>query len=100
MTYEIAKTQSVLLNANYSAASSALKAFPRTAKGLTPESVKSIPAWQKAKKAYDDTFRELRAFNAIYVKKYKKELAADRLAGRAKLSQYDEEMIAIEEFSI
>lgn len=48
--------------------------------GLTPDAVKQLPEWQKARAEIDQTMRELQHFNASFTKTFKKELAAERRA--------------------
>lgn len=48
--------------------------------GLTPERVRSTPEWQAAKRAYELAANRLRNFNEHFVKKYAKEIRADRRA--------------------
>jgi hypothetical protein len=48
--------------------------------GLTPDSVKADPRWQAAKANVDRLFQTLRQFNGVYVKQFKRELAAQRRA--------------------
>jgi len=53
-------------------------AAPSGKMGLTPDAVKSSPKYKEAKAAYDEAFARMRAYNGVFVKKYKKELAAYR----------------------
>lgn len=48
--------------------------------GLTPDHVKADPRWQQAKARYETLFKALQQFNAAYVKRFKRELAAQRRA--------------------
>lgn len=48
--------------------------------GLTPDHVKADPRWQAAKSKVDRLFQMLRNFNGVYVKQFKRELAAQRRA--------------------
>jgi len=43
--------------------------------GMTPEAVRATPEWKAAKHAADKAFAAFRAFNAGYVKRFKRELA-------------------------
>lgn len=83
MSWEEAKAQSDAINAEVDAASAALDVFPKGAMNLTPDDVKASPDYRAAKARYDKAFAKLRAFNASFVKKYKKELRAERDAKRA-----------------
>jgi len=81
MSFAIAKATASLLNSDYDAAIRNLKAIPGVGSGqmgLTPDDVRARPDYRIAKAAMDKAFAELRAFNAVYVKRYKKELAAER----------------------
>ena len=69
------------------AASDELNKFPKGEMGLIPDSVKSDPAWQKAKKEFDSSFAELRHYNSLITKNYKKEHKAARDEERA--ARYD-----------
>lgn len=46
--------------------------------GFTPEHILSSPAFQQAKQAYGSAFQALRAFNRVFVKRFKKEYAEER----------------------
>jgi hypothetical protein len=48
------------------------------AMGLTPDHVRATPEWQKAKHEFDAAFAALRAFNTVYVRRFKDELAQER----------------------
>jgi len=45
---------------------------------LTPDHVRQTPEWQAAKRQADAAFAALQAFNTVFVRRFKKELAADR----------------------
>lgn len=45
---------------------------------LTPDHVRKTPEWQDAKRRADAAFAALRAFNTVYVRRFKQEIAADR----------------------
>lgn len=86
MSFAIAKVTAQLLDADFNAACKVLKAITSVGSGpfgLTPDSVKLMPQYRIAKAHVDKTFAELRAFNQTYVKRFKKELAAERKARRA-----------------
>lgn len=86
MSYAIAKVTASLLDADYSAACKNLRAIHGVGSGplgLTPDSVRARTDYRIAKAAFDKAFADLRAFNAGYVKKYRKELAAERKVRRA-----------------
>ena len=63
LTLEAARSA---LEAEYKAASDALRAFPRLPNGLAPDSVKSLPEYREAKAASDRAFQALRAFNKAH----------------------------------
>ena len=78
MTYELAKQFQERLEAAVSTANAALKQFPRTAMGLTPDHIRVTPEYQSAKHAFDEAFAALRAFNGKFVNRFKNDLAAER----------------------
>lgn len=81
MSYAIAKVTASLLNSDYTAAIRNFKAIPGVGSGpmgLTPDDVRARPDYRIAKQAVDKAFAELRAFNSMYVKRYRKELATER----------------------
>ena len=45
---------------------------------MTPDHIRELPEYQKAKQDFDRSFAELRNFNGQYVKMFKKEIQADR----------------------
>lgn len=50
------------------------QSYPKNEFGLTLDEVKNTSEWKLAKKAFDMSFRQLREFNAQYVKQFRKEL--------------------------
>lgn len=80
MNYIEAKQIADRLNAESSALGAVLESFPRNAVGLVSDEVRVTPEYQQAKAAFDRSFARLRAFNAVFVKQYKRERAADRAA--------------------
>lgn len=46
--------------------------------GLTPAAVQATPEWKVAKRESATAFAALRNFNAIYVKRFKREIAQNR----------------------
>ena len=81
MSYAINKATAMLLDNDYSAACKVFKSIPGIGSGpmgLTPDDVKNTPEYRIAKQAMDKAFAELRAFNAVYAKRFKKELAIER----------------------
>lgn len=86
MEYTIAKQISAQMDADYSAACKALGTIPGVGSGpmgLTPDDVLATPEYKAARTAMNKAFAQLRAFNAVYVKQFKKELAAERKIRRA-----------------
>jgi len=63
VTYTVDGHHIDAIRAELDAASYALKAFPKGAMGLTPDSVKQSPEWKTAKHRYLVAFEMLRAFN-------------------------------------
>lgn len=80
--FEQAKAQADKLHAEMTAASRALNnfvdQFPKGPMNLTPDHVRAMPEYRVVKNAYERAFSAVRAFNGPYVKKYKKEIQADR----------------------
>lgn len=76
--FEGAKAELALIEKEMAAAEAAMRAFPRGAMGLPPESVRLSPEYRAAKARTDKAFARLRAFNAVYVKRFAKELRAER----------------------
>jgi hypothetical protein len=68
-------------------AAAPLDRFARGPMGLTPDAVRSSPEWKAAYAAERKAFAELRAYNAWYVKAFKKERIAARTAQREALSK-------------
>ncbi len=75
------------------AASVALQAFPKTGPmGLTGDATRALPEWQAAQGAYQWAADELRRLNGANVKRFARELAAERKARRAaKIATLSEE---------
>jgi len=46
--------------------------------GLTPDAVRATAAWRDAKRDSDAAFASLRAFNEVYVRRFKREIAGER----------------------
>lgn len=81
-SFHIAKQTQTALYAECDRLTAILRAFPHGPMGLTPDDVKQSPEFQSIKKAYDNAFAALRAFNQAYVKTYKRELAKERRGKR------------------
>jgi hypothetical protein len=80
MNYQVAKVARDQLEADLTRAGVPLKAFPTGTgpMGLTADDVKFSPEYRAAKKVYDAAFARLRAFNGDFVKKFAKEIRAER----------------------
>ncbi|MGE5732779.1 MAG: hypothetical protein ACM37U_12605 [Gemmatimonas sp.] len=78
--FEQAKAEGAALESELSAAEQELKVFPRGPMGLTPDAVKALPEYRAAKARVDKAFARLRAFNGVFVKRFAKELRAERAA--------------------
>lgn len=76
--FEEAKAELALIENEMAAAGAVMRTFPSGAMGLPPESVRLSPEYRAAKARTDKAFARLRAFNAVYVKKFAKELRAER----------------------
>jgi hypothetical protein len=83
MSFEAAKAKQAELYQITDKASAALNEFAKYGSGpmgLTPDHVKAMPEWIKAKRDFDLAFAQLRAFNGWFNKMYKKEIKAERRA--------------------
>lgn len=78
VTYEEAKTMRDTLEANIAKWSEILAAYPRGPMGLTPDHLKQTPEWQHAKAECDKAFEALRRFNRVFVKRFRREIQAER----------------------
>ncbi len=78
--FEDAKAEQAVINREVDAASDALQTFPRGPTGLPPEAVRVTPEYQAANARFKKAFARLRAFNGPFVKKFAKELRAERAA--------------------
>lgn len=76
--FKAAKAEAAVVEKEMSEAQAGIDAFPRGAMGLTPDAVRATPEWRAAKVRVDRAFARLRAFNTIFVKKFAKELRAER----------------------
>jgi len=76
--FEAAKGELTLIEKEMAAAEAGMRAFPRGAMGLTPESVRMSPEYRSAKARTDKAFARLRTFNAVFTKRFAKELRAER----------------------
>lgn len=77
--YAEAKRVRDQLEAEVDASGSALTAISGGGlMNLTPDHVRKTPEWQAAKRRADVAFKALQTFNTVYVRRFKRELAADR----------------------
>lgn len=80
--FQAAKAQQAAIEAEVDEADKVLKAFPRGAMGLIPDAVKATPAYRAARDRYQRAFARQREFNAVFTKKFAKELQAERAQRR------------------
>lgn len=81
MQYSIQKQVKQSLESEVEKAKKVLKAFDKYGKsvmGLTPDFVKAMPEYKKAKADFDNAFKVLRKFNQQFVKQFRKEIAKER----------------------
>ena len=76
--FEEAKAESALIEKEVDAASEALQAFPRGPLGGTSDAARATPEFRAANTRFQKAFARQRAFNAVFVKKFAKELRAER----------------------
>lgn len=76
--FEEAKAEGALLENEVNAADEALKAFPRGTMGLVSDVVAATPEYRAAKTRFQKAFTRLREFNAVFTKRFAKELRAER----------------------
>jgi hypothetical protein len=80
MDYESFKATRDKLESEVAAVEAVLARFPSGTMGLTPDSVKTSEAFRDAKRAFNLAFSRLRAYNARYLGRFKREAAAERAA--------------------
>ena len=78
MTFEQAKVRQDELETAVKHTGIVLNEFPRSGIGLVPDSIRTSPEYQAAKKAYNDAFGALRNFNVTFVKQFREELREER----------------------
>ena len=77
--YTRAKEHRDKLEAEHERTSRALKALSGGGlMNMTPEHVRASPEWKKAKHEADAAFSALRAFNTVFVRRFRRELAQER----------------------
>lgn len=72
MNYEEAKAHKQVLDAINRKHSEILQQFETNGIGLVPDNIRATEEWKQAKHDYDNSFAELREFNAWFVKEYRK----------------------------
>lgn len=80
MNYAVAKELKACAESRVQAAGMALKKFSRLPNSLTPDHVKTSQDYRQSKTEFNLAFSELRAFNGIFLKRFKAEIKADRRA--------------------
>jgi hypothetical protein len=80
MTFAEAKAAKAILEQAVNDASDVMQKFPKGEMGLTPDAVKMTLEWQGAYQNYWRAHDQLADFNRNYVKQFKKELNAERVA--------------------
>jgi len=76
--FEDAKAEGALLEKEVDAADVVLKAFPRSPLGGASEAARATPEFRAANARFQKAFAALRAFNAVFTKRFAKELRAER----------------------
>ncbi len=76
--FEEAKARQALLNEEVDVADAALNAFPRGPMGLVPDVVRSTSGYRAAKASFQEAFARQREFNAMFTKRFARELRAER----------------------
>lgn len=72
MTFEEAKKRKEELNDINTVHSNVLQGFEKNAMGLVSDETRATPEWQQAQKDFNQSFAELRKFNAWFVKEFKR----------------------------
>ena len=81
MNYQTWKSAVESTEKAMSIASAKLQQFPKSECGLTPDSVRAMPAWQQAKREYDTFHNTLRVLNKGQ-KEFQKRAANERRTKR------------------
>lgn len=76
--FQEAKAEHALLDKEVEEASAALQTFPKGPMGGASDAARATPEFRTANARFQRAFARLRAFNATYVKKFVKELRAER----------------------
>ena len=61
-----------------------MKRFPKGEMGLTPDEVKESLEFKTARKAYQNAFNDVRNFNTMFLREFKKELKNERNENKKK----------------
>jgi hypothetical protein len=72
LTFEEYQAASKILIRKVKDASWVLNQFPREANGLTPDSIRTLPEFKKAKSNFNIAFEEMRKFNATISNDFKR----------------------------
>ena len=73
-SFDVALKYQDSLNAALDSAGSALDKYAKGGTfGLTPDHIKATPQWQADRLAFDTSMRNLREFNTVFLRNYKKE---------------------------
>ena len=86
LSFADAKAWQARLDATLTATTAVLNAYPKSAIGLTPDHIKATAEWKGNYRANQLAFDRLRRFNQVFVRTFKKELAAERKAKRNKIA--------------
>jgi hypothetical protein len=78
--YDEAKLERDRLQAEMQSASAIMQTFPRGEMGLTPDHIKASPEWRAARARYQTALSAMQTFNATFIPRFKKEIAAERRA--------------------
>jgi len=76
--YEEAKAEGALLEQEVDAVDAVLKAFPRSPLGGASDAARETPEFRAANARFQRAFAALRAFNAVFTKRFAKEIRAER----------------------
>lgn len=76
--FDEAKAESALIEKEVDAASEVLQTFPKSPLGGVRDDVRWTPEYRAANARFQKAFARQRAFNAVYVKRFAKELQAER----------------------
>ena len=85
--YEEAKAEGALLEQEVDAADALLKAFPRSPLGGTTDAARATPEFRAAHSRFQRAFAALRAFNAVFTKRFAKEIRAERAERYSRLAK-------------